>query len=87
MGSYRRRSEATEFDHKVAMAMQDYFHAFILDPVNGLKNKGWLPHTGNVEDGGFMMRFALGDKVSVNISSLVVDGKCLGKGDYESFPK
>jgi len=67
--------------------MQDYFHAFILDPVEGLKKKGWLPHSGPVEDGGFMMRFALGDKVSVNASSLVVDARCLGKGSYESFPK
>jgi len=87
MGSYRRRSAATEFDHKLAAAMQDYFHAFILDPTDGLKNKGWLPHSGSVEDGGFMLRFAQGDAISVNISSLAVDGKCLGKGEYDSFPK
>jgi len=67
--------------------MQDYFHAFILDPVLGLKEKGWLPHSGSVEEGGFMMRFAQGNKISVSINSLVVDGKCLGKGEYDSFPR
>ena len=84
-GTYRRRSDLTEYQEDVSAAMQDFLFAFMKDPEHGLKRKGWLPHNEPVAEAGFMMRFAEGDKGYQNISSLVVDGICIGKGNFSNY--
>jgi hypothetical protein len=75
-----------DFEKSVAETMQDLIFAFVVDPDDGLRKRGWLPHDKRVKDGGFMMRFAVGGQVMKNISSLEVDQACIGMGTYNSAP-
>lgn len=86
MGTYELPGPATAFETSVAETMQDYLLAFIEDPENGLREKGWAPHTQRVSQGGEMMRFALGDKVAVNASASVVDFACISGAPYNNSP-
>jgi carboxylesterase type B len=85
-GTFRRRTGWGDFEERLSRRMQEYVHAFIVDPENGIRKLGWLPHAAPVREGSNMMRFGLGDKVETNVSSIVVDGKCVGMGNYEAFP-
>jgi hypothetical protein len=58
----------------------------VMDPENGLRRKGWLPIKGKVEDGGMVMRFAVGDKVQKKIDSREIDDACWGKAQYDHHP-
>ncbi|KAI0886916.1 alpha/beta-hydrolase [Annulohypoxylon maeteangense] len=84
-GSYNLTGDATDFQKKVAEAMQDYVLAFLTDPENGIKNLGWLP--SNAASKGDMVRFGGGESIVQNISSLDIDGACMGKGVYDSHPE
>jgi carboxylesterase type B len=86
MGSYERPGPATGFETRVAETMQDYLLAFMEDPENGLRKKGWAPHTERVSQGGNMVRFALGDKVAVNASASEVDFACVSAAPYNNSP-
>lgn len=88
MGTYRRRPDYTDHERAVAETMQDYVFAFIVDPENGLRDKGWAPQDERVLRGGDMVRFASmkGGEVAQNISSLVVDGACVLGASYDSSP-
>ncbi|OTA66074.1 alpha/beta-hydrolase [Hypoxylon sp. EC38] len=75
-GSYNLTGGATDFQRRVAEAMQDYVIAFLTEPESGLKDLGWLP--------GDMVRFGAADIIAQNISSLEVDIACTGT---ESVPQ
>lgn len=86
-GTYQRRSGTTDFEKTVAETMQDYVVAFIIDPLNGLRKKGWEPQDHGVWEGGNIVRFAgKSGLVAQNISSLEIDNVCLGRGTYNSNP-
>ncbi|KAK0753008.1 carboxylesterase [Schizothecium vesticola] len=66
------------FERRVAEAMQDHVLAFMEDPEDGLRNRGWPAH----DDGGGrnMMRFAAGRNVERLVNAGEVDDACvLGK--------
>lgn len=86
MGTYERNSSATDFQRRVAETMQDYLFAFISDPLNGLRAKGWLPHDDPVAKGGPMLRFAADGKVEQNLSASEIDNACVSGAPYNSSP-
>ncbi|KAH8902371.1 alpha/beta-hydrolase [Coniochaeta sp. PMI_546] len=86
MGSYERPGPATGFEKQVAETMQDYLLAFVEDPEDGLRKKGWAPHTERVSVGGNMIRFAVADKVAINASASEVDFACVSGAPYNSSP-
>ncbi|CAK7217679.1 hypothetical protein SBRCBS47491_003250 [Sporothrix bragantina] len=75
----------TPFEDQVSATMEDHFAAFVADPEDGLRQRGWLPDNGS-PDGGFMIRFAAGDTPQKQINSLEVDGACYGQGSYNNSP-
>ncbi|KAK4191047.1 Alpha/Beta hydrolase protein [Podospora australis] len=81
-GTYARKQGVTDLQRKVAETMQDYILAFLEDPENGLKKKGWLPY-GEGEGQKNMLRFASGpgsQSIERNVSAAEVDDACvLGK--------
>ncbi|KAL8302963.1 hypothetical protein RB597_005372 [Gaeumannomyces tritici] len=90
-GTYARRlgglgpDDAAELT-RVSEAMQDYVLAFISDPVDGLRKRGWLPQTTPAMEGGPMMRFAWRGRTAVNISSSEVDDSCLRGVPWNANP-
>ncbi|OAA62877.1 Carboxylesterase, type B [Niveomyces insectorum RCEF 264] len=74
------------FADAVKATMQDHVAAYIADPENGLRNRGWLPDDGSA-GGGFLMRFAAGTTLQRSINSLEVDGACYGQGVYDNSPQ
>ncbi|KAL7619927.1 hypothetical protein AAE478_010474 [Parahypoxylon ruwenzoriense] len=86
-GCYNISGGATDFQRRVAEAMQDYVFAFLDDPENGMRSLGWPP-SNKIESGGFepMVRLGVGDTILKNISSSEVDIACLGNGRYNSHP-
>jgi carboxylesterase type B len=86
MGSYERAGPGTDFEREVAEAMQDYLLAFMEDPEDGLRKKGWLPHGGRVGQGGNMVRFAAGGVVAQNVSAAEVDLACVSGTPYNNSP-
>jgi carboxylesterase type B len=86
-GTYNISGKATDYQRVVAETMQDYIFAFLADPANGLREKGWMPQNNGTRNGGNMMRFALREKIVQSINSMEVDGACLGIGQkYNSNP-
>ncbi|AEO64622.1 uncharacterized protein THITE_2041205 [Thermothielavioides terrestris NRRL 8126] len=83
-------AEVTAFQREVAEAMQDYVLAFMEDPKNGLRKKGWLPwgetQGSEVKDGRNMLRFASGGVVARNVSADEVDDACILGSPYNSSP-
>ncbi|OIW29172.1 alpha/beta-hydrolase [Coniochaeta ligniaria NRRL 30616] len=86
MGSYERGGPATGFERSVAETMQDYLLAFMEDPEDGLRRKGWEPHVERVSVGGNMVRFAVGDTVADNASASEVDFACVSGAPYNRSP-
>ncbi|KAH9904503.1 alpha/beta-hydrolase [Xylariomycetidae sp. FL2044] len=86
-GSYNLTGNATEFERSVAEAMQDYVLAFLEDPENGLRQKGWFPSNSATDGNGPMVRFGAGSTVVRNITSMEVDGACMGQGVYIASPE
>ncbi|KAL1898214.1 hypothetical protein Sste5346_003620 [Sporothrix stenoceras] len=84
--SRRPEDERTPFQEEVSATMEDHFAAFLNDPENGLRARGWLPDDGNI-NGGYMMRFAAGSTLQKGINSLEVDGACYGQGTYNHSPQ
>jgi carboxylesterase type B len=82
--------EVTSFQREVAREMQDYVLAFMEDPQNGLRKKGWLPwgetEGSRVPLGRNMMRFASGGVVAQNVSADEVDHACVLGSKYDSNP-
>lgn len=73
----------TSFERRVAEAMQDHVLAFMEDPENGLRNRGWPAHDDTVPELGgtrHMLRFAAGGRIARNVSAAEIDDACvLGK--------
>jgi len=86
MGTYDLNGNSTGFEKRVSEVMQDWVYEFVMDPENGLKRRGWLPIGGAVEDGGMVMRFAVGNKVQQKIDSREIDDSCWGKAEYDHHP-
>ncbi|KAK3395316.1 Alpha/Beta hydrolase protein [Podospora didyma] len=83
------RSQVTDFQRRVADAMQEYVLAFMLDPENGLRKRGWLPHdetVGSEVGGRNMIRFAAGGVVAQNVTAADVDDSCVLGKKYNSSP-
>ncbi|KAK4460731.1 lipase 1 [Cladorrhinum samala] len=82
-GTYEGREGVSEYQREVAERMQDYVLAFMRDPENGLREKGWLPYgeaEGSATGGRNMIRFGTGGVVESNVSASEVDDACvLGK--------
>ncbi|CAJ2512647.1 Uu.00g007660.m01.CDS01 [Anthostomella pinea] len=77
-GTYDLRGTGSELEHSTSLTMQDRFSAFVKDPVNGLKNGGWLPSTGSA--GSPMMEWAADGIVE---QSTDIDGlreECVSNG-------
>ncbi|KAK3938635.1 Alpha/Beta hydrolase protein [Diplogelasinospora grovesii] len=87
-GTYvtQNKGEITDEQRRVAETMQDYAFAFLTDPQNGLRLKGWMPHAGTVEQGGNMMLFASRGIVAQNASASMVDDACWKGVRYNSNP-
>ena len=68
----------SSFERKVAETMQDHVLAFMEDPENGLRNRGWPAHDDGT--GRNLVRFASREVVQKTVSAAEVDDACvLGK--------
>lgn len=88
-GTYEGLDAVTAFQREVAEAMQDYVLAFMEDPVNGLRRKGWLPYgeaEGSSVGGRNMMRFASQGVVGRMVSADEIDEACTLGREYNSSP-
>jgi hypothetical protein len=85
MGEYRAQQRTT-FEMETSRTMQDYLFAFISDPVNGLKAKGWAPYDHAAAQGGIIVRFGADGKAAQNVSGDAIDGVCFELGTYDSSP-
>ena len=86
--SNAEENPVTEFQRTVAEAMQDYVLAFLRDPENGLRRKGWLPYGDPAGAGGGknMLRFAAGETLAKNVSAAELDDACVLGLKYNSRP-
>ena len=89
------QQSVTEFERQVAEAMQDYVLAFMEDPENGLRRRGWPAHDdvlpspggdGGGVSGRNMLRFAAGDRVARNVSAAEIDDACVLGAKYNPSP-
>ncbi|KAK9774915.1 putative Carboxylic ester hydrolase [Seiridium cardinale] len=83
-GTYDLHGGSTELEVRVSQRMQDYVLAFISDPLNGLKNRGWAPDNALLQ--GSMNRFAAGSLVERLVKSSDVDDACRGIAAYNASP-
>jgi len=74
----------TSFERKVAEAMQDHVLAFMEDPEDGLRNRGWPAHDDN--GGRNMLRIAAGTTVSRVVSAAEIDDACVLGKKYNPNP-
>jgi carboxylesterase type B len=84
-----KREEVTGFQREVAERMQDYVLAFMEDPENGLRARGWLPWgemEGSEVGGRNMLRFGSGGMVARNVSADEIDDACVLGREYNSSP-
>ncbi|KAK0644460.1 Alpha/Beta hydrolase protein [Cercophora newfieldiana] len=65
----------TSFERKVAEALQDHVLAFMQDPEDGLRNRGWPAHDDG--EGRNLMRFGAGTTVQRRVSAGEVDDACV----------
>jgi carboxylesterase type B len=86
MGSYENLAPATDFQKHVAEKMQDYLLAFITDPLDGLRDAGWMPYNSTDEGGGNMLRFASGEEVEMNTRAAEIDDACVKGAPYNHSP-
>ena len=86
MGTYEKQPGATDFQRQVAQTMQDYLFAFMVDPLNGLREKGWLPHNKPVAEGGNMIRFASKGEIIREADASEVDNACVLGTPYNPRP-
>ncbi|EXJ74859.1 uncharacterized protein A1O5_01555 [Cladophialophora psammophila CBS 110553] len=80
-GSYNDYGKGTEFEARTSEIMQDYLLAFMKDPHNGPKQKGWQDYTK-----GHVLRFGADSVAAKNVTVQTVDGACYGQGTYDSSP-
>ncbi len=66
----------TPFEPRVAEAMQDHVLAFMEDPENGLRRRGWLAHGEVEETPGVKVR-------GTNMARFAAGGWWKGAGDVE----
>ncbi|GAB1316308.1 hypothetical protein MFIFM68171_06518 [Madurella fahalii] len=88
-GTYEGMEGVTPFQREVAERMQDYVLAFMEDPRDGLRKKGWLPYgetEGSSVGGRNMMRFASRGEVERIVSADEVDEACTMGREYNSSP-
>ncbi|KAK1750904.1 lipase 1 [Echria macrotheca] len=74
----------SDYQRKVAETMQDHVLAFMEDPENGLRNRGWAAHDDN--GGRNMMRFAAGGVIQRNVSAGEIDDACILGTTYNPSP-
>jgi len=74
----------TGFERRVAEALQDHVLAFMQDPEEGLRRRGW-PAYGDGE-GRNLVRFGAGGVVQRNVSAAEVDDACVKGVKWNSSP-
>jgi carboxylesterase type B len=86
MGTYELPGPASDLEVNTANTMQDYLFAFIADPLNGLKVKGWEPHDRPAANGGYMVRFGSDGQIQQAANTSSVDFACIFGDKYNSAP-
>lgn len=51
------RENGMELEVQTSQTMEDFFFAFVNDPVNGPPAMGWVPFDASAGDGGTMLWF------------------------------
>jgi len=75
----------TSFERKVAEALQDHVLAFMQDPEDGLRNRGWPAYADGAE-GRNLMRFGAGGNVQRRVSAGEVDDACIKGNKWNNNP-